>query len=93
MASSIEVNCPREHAVAGGITLSKEQFGELQICRRDISEIEVEDTWSDGDRGILTVTKTEQIDRCSILTLTRYSRRVDSPDTKRASVSGLSEQY
>jgi hypothetical protein len=30
VTTSIEVNCPREHAVAGGITLSEEQFEELQ---------------------------------------------------------------
>jgi len=55
----------------------------------NISEIEVEDTWTDGDRGNSGSDEelTEQIGRCNIPTLTRYSRRV------RASVSGLSKQY
>ena len=49
MATSVELHCPIEAAVGGGIALSKGEFEELQTFRQDISElvpqeIEVQDT-------------------------------------------------
>jgi len=49
VATSVELHCPIEAAVGGGIPLSKGEFEELQTFPHDISElvpqeIEVQDT-------------------------------------------------
>ncbi|XP_078364095.1 uncharacterized protein LOC144648395 [Oculina patagonica] len=82
VATNIEVHCPIEAAVNEGITISEDQFEELQTIRQDISELvpqEIdiqEDALTDGDSDS---DDGEQIGRCNIPSLTRSSRRVRAP--------------
>ena len=54
MATSVELHCPIEAAIGGGIALSKEEIEELQSFLQDISDLvpqetEVHDTSTNGE--------------------------------------------
>lgn len=83
VATNIELPCLTETAVGEGITLTEDQFEELQTVRQDISELvpqesAVEGTLNNGDSDS-DDKLTEQIGQCNVPTLTRSSRRVRVP--------------
>ena len=84
VATNIELPCPMKTAVGEGIiTLTEDQFEELQSVRQDISEFvpqesAVKDTLNNGDSDS-DDELTEQIGQCNVPTLTRSSRRVRVP--------------
>ena len=72
MATSIEFHCSVEGAVGEGITLTEDQFEELQTVPQDISDSTDVDVESDQELE-------EQIGQCNIPARTRCSRRVRVP--------------
>ena len=73
VATSIEVHCSVEAVVGEGITLTEDQFEELQTVRQDISDItDVDSDESDQELA-------EQIGQCNMPTRTPCSRRVRVP--------------
>ena len=70
MATSIELHCSVEGAVEEGITLTEDQFEELQTVRQDISDR----TYVDSDEIDQELDK--QIGQCNMPAYTRFSRRV-----------------
>ena len=73
MATSIELYCSVDSAVGEGITLTKDQFEELQTVRQDISDsTDVDSDESDQELE-------EQIGQCNMPACTRCSRRVRVP--------------
>lgn len=71
--TSIELHCSVEGAVGEGITLTEDQFEELQTVRQDISDsTDVDSDESDQELE-------EQIGQCNMPARTRCSRRVRVP--------------
>ena len=85
VATSIELHCSVEAAVGEGITVTEDQFEELQTVRQDISDI----TDVAGHKNKLDITDVdsdesdqelaEQIGQCNMPKRTRCSRRVRVP--------------
>lgn len=73
VATSITLHCSLEGAVGEGITLTEDQFEELQTVRQDISDrTDVESDVSDEELE-------EQIGQCNMPARTRCSRQVRVP--------------
>ena len=73
VATSIELHSSVEGAVGEGITLTEDQFEELQTVRQDISDsTDVDSDESDQELE-------EQIGQCNMPARTRCSRRVRVP--------------
>ena len=74
VATSIELHCSVEGAVGEGISLTEDQFEELQTVRQDISDS------TDVDSDESNQELEEQIDQCNMPARTRRcSRRVRVP--------------
>ena len=71
MATSIELHCSVEGALGEGITLTEDQFEELQTVRQDDST-DVDTDESDQELE-------EQIGQCNMPLRTRCRRRVRVP--------------
>lgn len=70
VATSIKLHCSLEGAVGEGITLTEDQFEELQTVRQDISDrTDVESDASDEELE-------EQIGQCNMPARTHCSRQV-----------------
>ena len=73
VATSIELHCSVEGAVGEGISLTEDQFEELQTVRQDISDS------TDVDSDESNQELKEQIGQCNMPARTRCSRRVRVP--------------
>ena len=73
VATSIELHCSVEGAVGEGISLTEDQFEELQTVRQDISDS------TDVDSDESNQELEEQIGQCNMPARTRCSRRVRGP--------------
>lgn len=73
MATSIELHCSVKGAVGEGITLTEDQFEELQTVRQGIPDR----TDVDSDESDLELE--EQIGQCSMPARTRCSRWIRVP--------------
>jgi len=73
VATSIELHCSVEDGVGEGISLTEDQFEELQTVWQDISD----STDVDSDKSNQELEK--QIGQCNMPARTRCSRRVQVP--------------
>ena len=73
VATSIELHCSVEAAVGEGITLTEDQYEELQTVRQDISDI-IDVNSNESDQEL-----EEEIGQCHMPARTRCSRQVRVP--------------